>query len=363
MSEDMLDSLEESTAQTAESEVEQEAQKALAVEEKTQELKKTQAENELAKAIKKWKAITGDGSELELSDDVKFRVPVNKQEQEVPLADLIESYNGDFTFRKLIPQRFSELDIERKTFEAQRKELNQQLQEIIDIAPKNSIEAFRRLAKMIKGRDADKYVDEFMSTAQAEFEKWNKMSPEEKLRHQEAQKLQAEKAEIERERQMLQRQREATDFEAYAERVISANGLGKEDIQAGWQEISEAVLKAMPNASKKEMLEKTVRYVMLSKQYARIGEQVAAVDPERANDPAYLQRVAKYIDPDFTDSDIREIIEEDLGASKTDDTETSKKSPARTVSKPKPAETPKRATSARTRVSDEDLEDGFLTDL
>lgn len=363
VSDEMLDSLEASEQQSATNEVEQEAQKAIAVEEKTQELKKGQAERELAKAIRKWKAITGDGSELELSDDVKFKVPVNKQEQDVPLADLIESYNGDFTFRKLIPQRFSELDLERKSFEMQKRELNSKLQEIIDIAPKNSIEAFRRLAKMIKGKDADQYVDQFMSAAQSEFEKWNKMTPEEKLRHQEMQKFETEKADVEKAKAELAKQKEAQEFEAYAQQVCEHNGVSEEEVAAGWKDISEAVLKMMPNASKKEMLNQTVRYVFLTKQYARIGEQVAKLDPERSQDPGYLQRIAKYIDPDFTESDIAEIIKEDLGASRTDDTETSKKSSARTVSKPKPAAAPKRASSASARVSDEDLEDGLFTDL
>lgn len=363
ISDEQLDSLDAGTESEQQVQVEQEAQKKIAVEERASEMKQEQAKKELAAAIRKWKAITGDGSELDLSSDLKLRIPVNKQETDVTLEELVKSYNGDVTLKKIIPQKFSELDLAKREFDAKRAEVQQKLQRIIQVAPSSPAEAVRLIAQMIHGKEGEAKFPELMEKMSKEAEEWSKLPPEERNRRAETARLELEKQDIERQRQELAAARQREEFAAYSSSVMAERGISEDEIRPAWDEIS-AQFDGQSGMTPKDKFDATVRYIELKKHYGKIESAVAKVDKDRAADPEYLRRIAKYIDPDFTTDDIISIIKTDLGASDATSTETDSVSKAKPAIKKqaKPA-TSKPAPSARARATDEEPEDGFLDDL
>lgn len=363
MSSEMLDSLEEGTSSAAADEVTRAAEKQIAVGAKAEELKQSQAKTELKAAIKKWKALTGDGSELELSDDLKLRIPVNKEDRDVSLDELIKSYNGNETWHKIIPQKFSELDLEKKKFRTEMDAIDLALKDMIETSKTNPLEGFRKAAKMAYGKDDDTFLGEYIQKLQPEIEKWQKMTPEEKNRIQQEHSIKTREKEIAKKEKEISQVRARAEFEEYGKNLLGSKGITEDEAAAAWPDIAEKVKESMPDADPKTILTQVVRYVELKKQYDKIGEAAGNVEASLAQDPAYLQRIARFVDPDFTTSDIEDIIRADIGRSVSNDTDTSQRAKSKPASKPAQKPAPKRESSARSKVTDESLEDGFLSDL
>lgn len=363
LSDDVLDSLEQGTEQQSNNQVEAKAKESIAVEAKTQELKKEGAAQELKAAIKKWKATMGDGSEMDLSGDVKFKIPFDKSEKEVSLEEIIKDYNGREAWDKVIPRRFSELDLEKRKFKAEMEGINQKLQRALAASNRNPMEALELLAKMAHGKDAEKFLPDYMAKIKPEIARWEKMSPEEMESQRAGARLAAEKEDIERQRAEIDEEKAKYAFESHASTVLAEKGIGQDEIASAWSEVREVVAKEMPKATKEQQFEQAVRYVELTRQYSLIGDAIRAAAPSKKEDPDYFQRVARFVEPDFTRSDIEDIIKADLGIESEDSTEnSSKKATKVSAQKPTPKAAPSRAIAAKA-TTDEELEDGFFTDL
>lgn len=88
----------------------------------------------LLKTGKVYKVKAGD-NDIELHDGVEFEVPVAGQPQKVPLKELLSNYSGKVRY----DQKFSELDIERKSFYTEKEKVNSKVNAIAKLASEGNI--------------------------------------------------------------------------------------------------------------------------------------------------------------------------------------------------------------------------------
>jgi len=138
-----------------------------------------------APKIKTLKMKNGD-EDLEVPSGAKIKVKVAGKEEDVDLQTLVNEYSGKTNWGR----KFQELDTERKTFQAERQDLQSGIDELFDLAvTKNQpMDAVQMLSEMLGG-DGIKTVTDLRERMFKEFEEYSKLTPEqnspklEKKRH------------------------------------------------------------------------------------------------------------------------------------------------------------------------------------
>ncbi len=129
-----------------------------------------------AKNVKAFKIKNGD-ADLDLRSDAKLVVKVDGKDEQVTVQDLMNNYSGKTDWTK----KYTQLDTERKSFQAERQELQSGIDQLFDVCVKQSkpLDAIQMLTEMLGG-DGVKQVVELRKQMLAQFEEYAKLSPEQR---------------------------------------------------------------------------------------------------------------------------------------------------------------------------------------
>lgn len=144
-------------------------------------LKKSPEEQAAEAAKPKVLKLKNGDADLELPLNLKVPVKIDGKEEEVDVQTLINEYSGKTNFGR----KAQELDTERKTFYAEKQELNDGINTLYDFAitKKDPMSAVAYLADMLGG-DGIKTVMEIQSQMFKEFEELQKLTPEQRAAKQ-----------------------------------------------------------------------------------------------------------------------------------------------------------------------------------
>lgn len=197
---------------------------------------KEKTAEEKAKIAKAIKLKNGD-ADLEVPADAKVTVKIGGKDEEFTVQELLNEFSGKTDWSR----KYTALDTERKTFQAERQELQTGINSLFELAVTQSkpLDAIQMLTEMLGG-DGVKQVTELRSRMLKEFEEYAKLSPEDK-KIQEAN----ERAELleARERRRQDAEKRKSEETKFVERIQAVKTKHKMD-DGRYEEIETALKKA-----------------------------------------------------------------------------------------------------------------------
>lgn len=136
--------------------------------------------------VKAFKAKAGD-AEMEIPANAKIPVKINGKLEEVDVQTLVNEFSGKTDWSR----KYQELDTEKKTFEAERVELQSSVDDLFELAVTQNkpLEAVAYLADLLGG-DGMKTIADLQQQMYQKFEELSKLTPEEKRARQAEEKAQ-----------------------------------------------------------------------------------------------------------------------------------------------------------------------------
>lgn len=140
-----------------------------------QEVKAKDQKDQASKAVKSFKVKSGD-KDVDLRGDAALDVTVSGKQEKVTVQDLVNNYAGKVSWER----KFSQLDTERKTFQTERQDLQKSIDDLYDLAVKqsNPRAAIEKLAEAMGG-DGRKIFQQLREEIKKSLDSYKDLSPEE----------------------------------------------------------------------------------------------------------------------------------------------------------------------------------------
>lgn len=195
-----------------------------------------QDQSAAAKNVKTIKIKNGE-TDLELRSDSKIPVKVAGKEELVSLEELRSDYSGRTDWTK----KYTALDTERKTFHAERQELQSGIDQLYDVCVTQNkpLEAIQMLTEMLGG-DGVKQILNLREQMLAQFDEYSRLTPEQRKIRESEEKAELLESKLKRRELQDQRKSEQTKL---AERISDVKTKTKMD-DARYEEIETSLKKA-----------------------------------------------------------------------------------------------------------------------
>jgi len=268
---------------------------------------KEKKEEEIKKLIAKY------GEEnLEMPANAIFKHKVDGEEIDVELQELLNNYSGKVSYDK----KFQEFSSERKYFEEERNEYNQQIENINKyingfadkLKNKDALGALSYFAEF-SGMKPHEFQRELLNQIAPEVERRALMSPEE-LKSEEllAQNkyLQQQQESVQEQARQEQAQR---DLEAEIVSVQEAHDISDEAFSNAYHELVDSEYEGEINP------QAVAEYHMHSEAFSRADDILSSINPQLADQDQVVESLQQVIveNPSFDNDDLKEIVEEVYG--------------------------------------------------
>lgn len=274
-------------------------------------LRKQAKEARFSKGRKKDKIVTVKLGEEDVSlpHSVEVPIEVNGEVTNVPLSSLLGAYKAD----KDIQRRFSEVDRERKAFEADRNTLQDMVTNLhkrMTDPEASATAAIEYIAECV-GADPIKIASEFRQKVFKDMERFKEMTPEQ---------IEAEEARAELE--MLRRQREDTRTQEMRQKELSALESRVDAVQQKYAINAEKMTELYQDLLTAGVPQDKITPESLGEYHQELSARQSAqevlreVNPdmsEEALDGAIEEFAGLVLDKGFTVDDLKEIAVEVYG--------------------------------------------------
>lgn len=300
---DDLDGLEEANEKEYESEVNDEAEKAVAIQEKAEEIK---AEKEAQANL--LKLLAGE-NEYEVPEDAIVNVKINGEEQQVSLNDLRQNYSG----KTVWDAKFSELGKEKDKWKADIAKIDQNLKKVAELAEGGDPLGALELIAIQAGKDPEQVAKHLIDQARKVNERFNEGGEKEFNEY-------LEKKREERKLEKMQKEAEATkakeaqlNLQQYILSQSQSNNIPMEKVGEAFQILNEKG-QFTENMTSEQMVDMSVNMVIEAYNYHDVMQLVDANAPQLSGDDAFVEYLLDVYskNPDFTQDDFVDIIEERL---------------------------------------------------
>ena len=181
---------------------------------------------------KLYKVKIGD-KDVEVGADGKLSINVGGKDQEVTVQDLINSYHGS----QEIHRRMTKIDLDRKSFESERKSFETVLSKINDLYRQDKPTDLLNFLVQEAGLDPDMYKLNLYEKLAPEIEEWNALTPEEK----QYRKLQLENQALKRQQETVSKKQDSEksyrEIESKVQKIQNDYGLSNEAFFGLYQEL------------------------------------------------------------------------------------------------------------------------------
>lgn len=270
----------------------------------------------------------------------KIKVKVNGKEEEVSIEELKSNYSGKVAYDK----KFTELDKERKTFLNEKTQIENYVNEFRTIAQsQNMVEATKFLGQ-ITGKGPHEVVNELINALAPEIERRYGLTDEELDFENKKAEFDYQKQKLETERNRLTQEKSQGALQAKIDEIMSSHKISAED----WNNAIHTLDSRLP---KDEVItpELVSEYITFERANTTTESVLESYnDGKFAGDEEVIKGLREIIleNPDFTNDDLVEIlndalkttqtkqVEEKLSKKVSSKTTTTKKEDAPTISTP-----------------------------
>jgi len=290
---------------------EKEAKKELGVKEPKESVEKTDKpskketktkDEEVKAEIKRLKLKHGD-SDLDIPLDIKVPVKIDGKTEEVPLQEALNRYSQ----QKHLDKIYQDFKKEKGTFEQERVRMKETLERVNDLlVNKKDIRGFIELVAEPLGLDPSQVYAEMRQNLESQFEEAQALSPEERKAKALEEELSyyRQKQESARKEQLAKKEMQA--LESQVETVLTKSNMDKASFVKAYDELVSLGYDA--NSLTPEQIGAYYRNVQTM---SLVEQKVAAKNPEAAQDPKQIERLAMLaIQNEATAEEIDQIIEE-----------------------------------------------------
>lgn len=280
-------------------------------EEVTKEVKKDVAtdKDKTATKVRTYKVKAGD-TELDLSGDGLLEVVVDGKKQTATVQDLLNNYSGKTSWDR----KFSELDVERKTYQKDRDTLQKTLDHFYELASthKKPYEAINFLGEIL-GADMGGFWDTFEKEMIPKVEELAKLTPEER----EARSL---KAKLERyeQRDAAYKEREvsqkvAAEMQTRVKSLQEKHKIDDQSFYKAFQELSKSGEVEEGAITPELVAEFYVEHQARSQLQSLVSELQPDAEPEQQSKIVDQIKAVAKANPDMSFEDLRDIAVEVYG--------------------------------------------------
>ena len=264
-------------------------------------------EEEIKKLIAKY------GEEnLEMPANAIFKHKVDGEEIDVELQELLNNYSGKVSYDK----KFQEFSSERKYFEEERNEYNQQIDNINKyingfadkLKDKDALVALSYFAEF-SGMKPHEFQRELLNQLAPEVERRALMSPEEL----QSEELLAQNKYLQQQQESVQeqiRQEQAQkELEAEIVSVQEAHNISDDEFSNAYHELVDSEYEGEINP------QAVAEYHMHSEAFSRADDILSSISSQLADQDQVVESLQQVIveNPSFDNNDLREIVEEVYG--------------------------------------------------
>jgi hypothetical protein len=257
--------------------------------------------------VKTLKVRSGD-KDLELRTDTAFEVTIAGKKESVPLQDLLTNYSGKVDYSR----KYSEFDKDKKSFHAEKKDLEDSLNRLYDLATKqsNPKAAIMHLAETM-GADGHETWKALVQEIRKTFDASKDLTPE-----------QIKARELEEENEYLRKkgadkaaaEKTKADEAHVSDRVTAIreqHGIDEKTFFEIYNDLKDAVKQGQLKAEKLTP-EFVGEYYAETKVLHDLGKMVSEVNPELPKKNEAVQELRKIMvqNPELSMKDIREIAAE-----------------------------------------------------
>tara|TARA_Y100000813_G_scaffold12488_1_gene8573 strand:+ start:1937 stop:3088 length:1152 start_codon:yes stop_codon:yes gene_type:complete len=274
------------------------------------EAKSEEAEEKIEE-IKKLIAKYGD-EELEIAANSIFKHKIDGEEVDVELQELLNNYSGKVSYDK----KFQEFSSERKYFEEERNEYNQQIENINKyingfadkLKNKDALGALSYFAEF-SGMKPHEFQRELLNQIAPEVERRALMSPEELQSEELLQQNKYLQQQQESVQEQLKQEQAQKELEAEIVSVQEAHGISDEAFNDAYYELVDSEYEGEINP------QAVAEYHMHSEAFSRADDILSSINPQLADQDQVVESLQQVIveNPSFDNDDLKEIVEEVYG--------------------------------------------------
>lgn len=266
------------------------------------------AKTDEAKAAAKAYRIKQGESEFDLFADTPISVKVAGKDEQVPFQELLNQYSGKVDYNR----KYSELDRERKTFHTERQGLVEGINRIHKIAvdegnPRLAIESIAE----VLGADPDKIWTDMLKQVESQVDEFSRLSPEERKARKAETELDYYKNKERIQGQFKAREAELKQVDSVVNAIQETHKISRDEFFNAYKDLEAA---HKQGTLKSELNPELVRdYILELRNHDKVNETIKDIG-EVPNAQFYqreLLRLARE-NPEFTASDLREIIDQVL---------------------------------------------------
>lgn len=262
--------------------------------------KKEQVEEEKKASPEK----AGEEQKASSQDTSMVEVTIDGKKTQVPLQELINQYSGKVAWDK----KFTDLDKERKSFQAEKQRLDSQVKDFFEKSEKDPKSAIKALAEMA-GENPVKFMRDLRERLIPELVKYAEMSEAERRAADLAEENEYLKTRAETESRKLQEQQTKQELLEQVESIQKAHNLSFEQVKGLYTEIAEILPEDQITP------EKLGEYHVLKGKFNQVNSVLEATDPKLVEDTALVGDLVNYLmdNPELTDADLADIVEQAFG--------------------------------------------------
>lgn len=267
------------------------------------------AKDKASGKAKTFKVRSGD-KDVELRSDTAFDVTVAGKAEKVALQDLLNNYSGKVSYER----KFSELDRDRKSFHAERDDLQANVDRLYDLAVKdnNPRAAIEFLAEAIGGDPVQVWKNLRDSVAK-QFEKFSALSPEERKAAEAEDELTWYRKKDESARTAAERAKQESELEKRVRTVQDTHKIPEQEFQRIYEE-----LKSSGQLKPGELTPELVGdYYAEMQSRQELGKVIDEISPDLENKAVVVREMREImLKNNFNLTDMRDVIAEVYGSKK-----------------------------------------------
>lgn len=305
-------------------------------------------------------------SKFELPEDAVFSVKVDGKEVQVSTQDLIKNYQGKIPLDKHYAEsKRKAAELERQEAELRGREtaMDTWKKEVLETFKKNPYQGFEKIVEEM-GEDPAEYLPYFIAQSQKTVEQLKTLSEAElkalmikKSNDFQAAKLKKEQAKLEEDKKATTQQREVEDSDRWFAQEAQTHQFTEVEVTRGAEMVQTLVKEGkldLQTRPPKEVAALVRDYIInVERPFSMVETTLQSINPELLSNRQLVGEITKFVTPELTQADLKEIIELYL----KDSTPTPEpKAPAQSVGSPsKGTQTPptKRATAPKVAPKEE----------
>lgn len=267
--------------------------------------------------------ISHKGQKIELEDDATLKVRVNGKVQEVSIADLKKDFAGKTAYeskyrelseeRQLVEADRLELENEKEEWTVKLKTVDEELNDIFQLAQKDGLRAYIKLCNMAGLKVRDQIV-KYINQSHGIITNLSKMTPEARAALIDRIDMEQEREKMSRRDKEMSRKEETTRFQSDLREMLKESGVEMQEYLSAWKTLSKRP-EVFKDLNEQQISKKVLDFVMVDRVYNRAEAGIRKVNPKLLSQEGFVEKIANLTarQADFTADDVAEIVRELVG--------------------------------------------------